>query len=414
MSRRAIALIVVFLGVLLTANIIVVAFFLPRHAGLTKSAPASTPSSNTPAPAVASNSSAAAPAPKAGGTNASAGFTVERQVPSASGNLVIKYLRNKQTKTRQIAIADAHQPDQSTVLLESKYSAWALVSPNDQLIAIEERKPKGESNIQLFQRSGAALQFTPVQQAGLQDKVWQTYLTANQSTANNTREGATIDATAWDPDSRKLSLSIAYMPTQNNPDVPAPWVCTYDVASKQVEPISIEGDGEPDQQSEDQQLAASDQSSNADASDQNGDGENDESADDQYPGEKFPATRLAELTVAEVNESSLEDINYAINEMYARHGAEFKDQKTAKEFSEFAWYQPRSGLSLASAEAEFSDLEKANIKVLRTCHDAKVAASKRRSPSHQSRGDESGGEKTWQKALRAWQDAGSPLPPHPH
>jgi len=139
-----------------------------------------------------------------------------------------------------------------------------------------------------------------------------------------------------------------------------------------------------------------------------------QSADNEFPGEKFPATRLDELTAPDVNESSLDEINYAINEMFARHGAEFKDKKTSKQFSEFSWYQPRAGLTTAQAEKDFSDLERANLKVLERCRDAKIAISRR--GTHSVRGSRVEEESTGTKilrGLRTWQDMGGPIPPHP-
>src|SRR5437762_760829 len=104
----------------------------------------------------------------------------------------------------------------------------------------------------------------------------------------------------------------------------------------------------------------------------------DTAEDAELPGEKFPATRLDELAVPDVNESSLNEITYAINEMYARHGADFKDKKVADQFSEFSWYKRRPGVTLTDAEVEFSDLEKQNLKVLQRCRDAKIAAARRK------------------------------------
>jgi hypothetical protein len=136
--------------------------------------------------------------------------------------------------------------------------------------------------------------------------------------------------------------------------------------------------------------------------------------DDEYPGEKFPATRLDELAVPDVNESSLSDITYAINEMFARHGAEFKDRKVTKQFSQFAWYKPRPGASFDQVEQEFSDLEKQNLEVLGRCRDAKLAAAKRKSRPvrGQTVEDESTAEKVM-RGIRTWQDLGGPMPPHP-
>jgi hypothetical protein len=94
-------------------------------------------------------------------------------------------------------------------------------------------------------------------------------------------------------------------------------------------------------------------------------------------GEKFPATREEPITTADANELELSDIRYAINEMLARHGANFKDARLRETFAGFSWYQPRTDLSLEEIENEFSDVEKHNIAVLRRCRDAKIAAARR-------------------------------------
>jgi hypothetical protein len=316
-------------------------------------------------------------------------------------------------------VEDAHRPDGGAVLCESKNSAWALVSPDDQWIVIAERSPTGDGNVRLYHRnSNSSVQFSPSQDnttPGLQDMVWQAFLSATNADRNTPRRGATINATAWENDSKKIDLSVAYLPGPNNPEVPAPWSCTYDVASKEVQPV-----GAPDSDVADEQSQSSDQqgseqaSANNPSSDNANESQTDETADNEFPGEKFPATRLDELTVPDVNESSVDEINYAINEMYARHGVDFKDKKATKEFSEFAWYAPRAGFSSANAEGEFSDLETQNLKVLQRCRDSKIAAAHHK--SHQVRGQRVEEETTGQKVMRGlqiWQDMGAPLPPHP-
>jgi hypothetical protein len=123
---------------------------------------------------------------------------------------------------------------------------------------------------------------------------------------------------------------------------------------------------------------------------------------------------LDELTVSDVSESSLSDITYAINEMFARHGAQFKDKKVTQQFEQFSWYNPRPGLSFDEIETEFSDLEKQNLKVLDRCRDAKLETAKHKSRPvrAQPAQEESVGEKVM-RGIRAWQDAGGPMPPHP-
>jgi hypothetical protein len=139
---------------------------------------------------------------------------------------------------------------------------------------------------------------------------------------------------------------------------------------------------------------------------QDSDGEPDE---EELPGEKFPATRLEPLTVPDVNESSLEEINYAINEMFARHGATFKDKKVGQQFSQFAWYRPQTGVTYDQVESQFSELEKENLKVLARCRDAKVAAAKRNHAPHAVRGqrvqEPSPGEQFMRSLLQGVEDA---------
>jgi hypothetical protein len=234
----------------------------------------------------------------------------------------------------------------------------------------------------------------------------------------------TIDATAWEDDSRKLNLAVVYMPAPNNPDVPAPWSCTYDVTSKKVEPVSAPAENQTDegtaaaeqlpQQQTAQQQGSEQAASNNPFADNAVESPADNADDNELPGEKFPATRLDELAIADVNESSVDEINYAMNEMYARHGAEFKDKKVANQFAEFSWYKPQPGLTLQQAEGEFSDLEKQNLKVLKQCRDAKLAATRRKSrPVRGERAQEEGTGEKILRGIRTWQDMGGPMPPHP-
>jgi YARHG domain len=197
------------------------------------------------------------------------------------------------------------------------------------------------------------------------------------------------------------------------------------VVSKQVEPAPDQpppganlADASGETAVSDETAPPANQGSAEDTGDQSADSgtnaESDVADDDVYPGERFPATRLDELTVPDVNESGLSDITYAINEMFARHGADFKDKKVAQEFSQFDWYQPRPGASLNQIKNEFSDLEKANLQVLERCRDAKIAASRRNSRSvrEQRVQEESTAEKIM-RGIKTWQDMGGPLPPHP-
>jgi YARHG domain len=431
MSRRSIALVAVFLGALLVANIFVLAIWLPGRrtseakTQLAKSPPAASPvasissAATTPADATAT-AGAINPAERA------SDFALERQITSRSGNIRINYFRNPKTKMRRVTVEDMHRPGASTVVSDSKRAVWILVSPDDQWIAVNERDAVAGSGVRLYRRqSDSSGRYVPVegteQGHSVQDMVWHAYADTTHA-APNTRRAVTVDAANWEDDSRKLNLSVAYLPTRENPDVPEPWSCSYDVISKQVEPIP----GQPqagadtaaanqDEQSGQEQGSRHEVAAASPPGASEGDANMATTDDDaELPGEKFPATRFDELTVSDVNESSLSEVTYAINEMYARHGAEFKDKKVTQQFSQFSWYKPQPGVTLDEAENQFSDLEKQNLKVLQRCRDAKIAATHRKSrPAHTENAEE---ETTGQKILRgikAWQDAGAPLPPHP-
>jgi len=415
MSRRAVILVVVFLGVLLAGNIVILGVWFPiwknRVANVQPanrtivSSPAtpSQPNNNTPvAPAVT-----AAP---------SSDLVLERQFTSPSGNLQIKYLRDRKTKMRRISVEDTHRPGSTTVLCESKQPAWALVSPDDQWIAVNQRQGAG-GGVRLYRRGGSSsVQYDPIDGTGaqnsqMQEMIWHSYLQAMHIDPGTPRRGSTIDAIGWENDSQKLDVAVVFLSTAQNPDVPEPWRGTYNVASKQIEAA-------PDQPAS---TEVADNSTNEQASGQSDevgeDVQNSETAkaeDNEFPGERFPATRLDELTVSDVSESSLSDITYAINEMFARHGAQFKDKKVTQQFEQFSWYNPRSGLTLDDIETEFSDLEKQNLKVLGRCRDAKLATAKHKSRPVRAQPvqEESVGEKVM-RGIRAWQDAGAPMPPHP-
>ena len=68
------------------------------------------------------------------------------------------------------------------------------------------------------------------------------------------------------------------------------------------------------------------------------------------------------LTDGEVSSLSQREIQYAINEIYARHGATFDDQDVKNYFYSKDWYSPSQ--SKDDAKKEFNKYEKANIDLL--------------------------------------------------
>jgi S1-C subfamily serine protease len=88
--------------------------------------------------------------------------------------------------------------------------------------------------------------------------------------------------------------------------------------------------------------------------------------DDKYPGEFYPQTRKELLTPDDVGDWRYQEFQYAIDELYARHGGALSDAKTEEQFSRALWYH-KSGLSNEQiVNTIFSDIEKANVKFLQS------------------------------------------------
>lgn len=106
---------------------------------------------------------------------------------------------------------------------------------------------------------------------------------------------------------------------------------------------------------------------------------------DQFPGEKHPETRLRVLTPDELHSWSLEKLRYAINEIYARHGAAFPNQVIQRMFSNFSWYRPQENKNGEEIEAMFSDIERQNVLIMGSVRDSKKSSPASRPKVNPSR-----------------------------
>jgi hypothetical protein len=84
------------------------------------------------------------------------------------------------------------------------------------------------------------------------------------------------------------------------------------------------------------------------------------------PGELFPQTRRdPSLSSSFINNLSAKDARYAINEIYARHQADFTNPVVKGEFQNFEWYKGGpEGRTDAEAKDLFTENEKANFGAL--------------------------------------------------
>lgn len=81
-------------------------------------------------------------------------------------------------------------------------------------------------------------------------------------------------------------------------------------------------------------------------------------------GERYPETRLNHLDPYSTDAMSDAQLNFIINEIYARHGLVFSDMSLRKHFLGLGWYKPRPDLSANEVAKTFSKLETANADFL--------------------------------------------------
>jgi hypothetical protein len=85
---------------------------------------------------------------------------------------------------------------------------------------------------------------------------------------------------------------------------------------------------------------------------------------DPFPGERFPESRTRMMDSGKINSMTQDNVRYAINELFARHGAWLAKDDVRAEFERLPWYKPQKGVSLDEIEKRFTDIEKANLDAL--------------------------------------------------
>jgi YARHG domain/Gram-negative bacterial TonB protein C-terminal len=89
-------------------------------------------------------------------------------------------------------------------------------------------------------------------------------------------------------------------------------------------------------------------------------------------GERYPQTRQRLLTMDDVMGMSINEMRYAINEVYARYGATFPNAPDIqRQFQKFEWYHPKPALTFEEVDRLMSDTEKQNLKFLAHCRELK-------------------------------------------
>jgi len=101
----------------------------------------------------------------------------------------------------------------------------------------------------------------------------------------------------------------------------------------------------------------------------------DELRTQQLNGEKFPQTRTRFLSQAQVEAMNLDEVKYAIREMYARGGYVFSNSSIDKTFRAMPWYRADSSATAGNIEQNFSPIETANLSQLGAARDKKQSGN---------------------------------------
>ena len=92
-----------------------------------------------------------------------------------------------------------------------------------------------------------------------------------------------------------------------------------------------------------------------------------------WAGEVFPETRIRRLKAEEIATWNGEKMRYAINELYARGGYDFRTPEVKLLFMRLSWYRERlvNGRTQDEAYAHLSALERTNLELLQAARRGK-------------------------------------------
>lgn len=92
---------------------------------------------------------------------------------------------------------------------------------------------------------------------------------------------------------------------------------------------------------------------------------------ERWAGERYPQTRTRLLSESDISGWSFDEVRYALNEIYARHGYDFQTLQVRSQFMQHQWYRNARvpGRSQSRAESLCSATENANRKLLASRRD---------------------------------------------
>lgn len=79
----------------------------------------------------------------------------------------------------------------------------------------------------------------------------------------------------------------------------------------------------------------------------------------------FPDSGEVRLNNSDVDGMDMDELRSALNEIYARHGYIFHNEKYQKEFEEYSWYEPTIDADDWDGDTELNRIEKYNVEFLK-------------------------------------------------
>ena len=79
----------------------------------------------------------------------------------------------------------------------------------------------------------------------------------------------------------------------------------------------------------------------------------------------FPDSTDVRLNNSDIADMDMDELRSALNEIYARHGYIFHNEKTQKEFEGYSWYEPTIDADDWDGDAELNRIEKYNVEFLK-------------------------------------------------
>ena len=79
----------------------------------------------------------------------------------------------------------------------------------------------------------------------------------------------------------------------------------------------------------------------------------------------FPDSTDVRLNNSDIADMDMDELRSALNEIYARHGYIFHNEKYQKEFESYSWYEPTIDADDWDGDAELNRIEKYNVEFLK-------------------------------------------------